>query len=263
MAKNINLLLVCLAVLCLSACKESAKPPLRNHHTLVLVDKSQSVIGIPEGFSIMLKRQLEPLFQQMIHYKGDNVQGYFIHGATTANQRLLNNVFPKNLPNPNEGGPHDLEDARDEYKKNLLDFQERTIKNVISLLEDKSTGDATRQTDVLGALELISNFKKAIPKEDTAMVIFISDMVHSQAEPRDYHLKPIKNKEEALACAGNDYKWLMANRKINTESFDNLKIHIVFPSGNYDMSQNDQMMYYWEEMLKKLNGSGTVTISRN
>lgn len=266
MAKMFKLFLLCFALLNLyGKCdsSETCPPPskIQNHHLLVLIDKSQSVIGLPPGFSTMLEAQLSPLLGQMIRSKGDRVQGYFLHGATTGNARLINNTFNKELPNKSEGGPQDYEDAQSDYQQGISSFQERTCKDIIHLLEDKSTGEATRETDLLGALEVISTFSAGIPNEDTAMVIFISDMVHSQKEPRDYHIKPIRNKEEAQTCADNDYNWLLTHRKINADAFNNLKIHIIFPSGNYDMSQNDQMMYYWEALLKKVNSS--VSITRN
>lgn len=266
MAKTFKLLLgVLFLTVTVYACinDKGYVPPTKphNHHLLVLVDKSQSVIGLPAGFSTVLEAQLSPVLNQMIRSKGDNVQGYLIHGATTGNTRLIDNTFNRELPDEDKGGPDDYKDAKDEYRQGLIKFQQRTNNDIISLLEDKSTGEATRETDLLGTLELISSFKAGIPKEDTSMVIFISDMVHSQKEPRDYHIKPIKSKEEAQTCADNDYNWLLTHRKINADAFNNLKIHIIFPSGNYDMSQNDQMMYYWDALLKKVNS--TVSITRN
>lgn len=264
MEKMLKLLFFCLLLTAFYACeanKGSADLKIEhNRHLLVFIDKSQSVNDLPPAFSTLFEAQIGPILSKMIRTPGDKMEAYLIHGATVSNQKVLENVFKAMLPNK-EGGPQDQEDAANKYKSDLERFHKRTSQDIINILEDKSIGDATLETDVLGSLELISNFISSIPKEDTAMVVYMSDMVHSQAAPRDYYKKPIKDLQDANACATADYNWLQSQRKINSDAFRNLKIHIIFPSGNYDMSQNDKMMYYWQALLGKINNS--VQISRN
>lgn len=260
MGKTFNLLTINILALFIFGCNGEHKSiPAKNHHLLVFIDKSASVAGNADGFSTQFAAHMDPILNQTVQTKGDRVAAYLIHGSTTGNAVVLEKVFKVNIPTKSGKGPETFKSEMDNFQNDLLRFRKQVGQELINYLEDKCTGEANRQTDALGSLEVISTFMNTVPKGDTCLVVYMSDMVHAQAQPRNYNARPLKDLPEAKTCAEQDFAWLQTNRKVDGSRFENLQVHIIFPSGNTQMTQNDKMMYYWEALFGKVCAGVKVT----
>lgn len=267
MAKMIRTIIQLLVLaLCMQACgsdksEAAIATPKTNNHLLVFIDKSGSVTQAQKKFSLQFGSLLTPLLKKMVRAKGDHVEAHLVHGNTVGNPIAFEDTFQDAFVSKEDEGPQTRNHKWKSFLDNLDRFRKKTGRSLQEILDDQNNGDANKTTDVLGSLEVISNYLEHVPQGDTVVVYYVSDMVHSLKEPRNYVAEPLRDLKEAESCAEKDYLWLLSHRKVNGTLFNHLEVQILFPSGNTDVNQNDKMFYYWDAMFKRVNEG--VLVGRN
>jgi len=258
MEKMINRIvpfLFLLATACGDNCKQENLPCRK---LLIFLDKSASVDGQDARVASMVDGDLNLLLDSLISRPGDMVEVHLIHGESIGSPYVLQKTLKEVLPCEDEMGPGAFQEALDGYQQRLKAYR-RSIKTSISdYLREHSKEKVTNETDLLGTLEVISDFFPGQRQGEINTVLYISDMVHSKATPRDYYKNPTKGLAETEDCAKRDLVWLKANHKVDPKVFDNLKIKIWFTGADYGRTQNEQMKYYWTALFNELNTSARL-----
>lgn len=237
----------------LVACGTNFRKKTARHHFLIFIDKSQSVNSDPGKLSALVEAQLGPFLKKMVCDKGDRIEAHLVHGASVGNPAVVREEWMGEEPTEDGKGPNTYKDELADYETSLVKFRMGIQREVLAYIEQVATGDVTMETDLLGTVQVISEYLQSAAPGDSTVVWYISDMVHSQKEPRDYQVHPLKDRQEAEVCAAKDYDWLQLHLKINSKAFEQLKVHIIFPNGNYEKNQNAEMMYYWSALFHKIN----------
>lgn len=256
MEKLTNLVLLFIFATFIFSCTNCPPPqPLPISRFMIYLDKSVSVNGKDVVLGTMVEQDLKPLLDSLVRSPGDYVEVRPVHGESIGAKLLGQHVWHTNPPIKSELGPSSYKTALEDYELSLKKHRQAILQEVLDYLQDSPSGDVIYETDLLGTLEITSDFFKQNQPNDLKTVLYISDMVHSTKEPRDYHVLPIKDLKEAERCAHTDFVWLNTNRKVEAKSFENLNLYIWFTGGDYEHTKNEQMKYYWNTLFKELNPS--------
>lgn len=86
------------------------------------------------------------------------------------------------------------------------------------------------QTDLLGTLEVASDFFGKTPE-------------------RDYHAKPPGSKAEAESLGVPDLTWAKTQYKLEPDAWNNAKVLLWFPNTSMEASHAAEMKYYWNALF--------------
>lgn len=265
MAKSKNFLIFLAAALpmlfgCCCDCPVQPKP---EHALLVFIDKSESV----HLDSLVNKEKIKSLITMaidtMLRFPGDKIEVRFVHGQTAGATIVLNEFVQDTVPCECDKTPQEIQDEHDAYESNIEDFKTDLVKDIVSSLEQSTANsNISGNTDLLGTLQVASEFLSKAPDFKSKVVIYLSDMVHSVqsdgAQQRDYHANPLKDKVMAENAAKTDLAWAKSQYTLQPGAWDNTKVLLWFPSTSMDQTHNEQMKNYWKTLFAELNGSVKV-----
>jgi len=223
------------------------------------LDKSISVNGQDARMAAGLEAALNPFLESVISNPGDMVEAHLIHGQSIGAKMLFQKTWLEQPPCEAEMGPDSYKQEKEAYQLRLKKYRSAILNDLLDCMHHKINESVVHETDILGTLEIISEFFSDKNASAPSTVLYISDMVHSQKAPRDYFKSPPKDRTESEACAKLDLAWLKTNRKVNSSKFDNLDIKVWFAGIDYAKTQNEQMQYYWSALFNDLNKSIKVT----
>jgi hypothetical protein len=224
------------------------------------LDKSVSVNGQDARLEARVEYALTPILYSKISNTNDYVEVHLIHGESIGAKALLQKTWEETPPCEATMGPDTYRQEEQDYNNRLKKFRNEIKSELLGQLNQQVIGAVVNETDMLGTLEVISDFINNSKPGEKNTVVFFSDMVHSKDEPRDYHEKPIIDLTEAEMCAKKDFEWLKTNHKVDPKAFDNLDLKIRFTAGEYDKTQNESMRYYWNALFREVNPLTRVDI---
>jgi len=243
-----------LFIIALASCNTSNdKKPIADApvHTLVFMDKTQSV-NVNRAFVAQKYQQiLGDLIEQNIRQKGDKLEVYFIH-ENTQKARALSLTCRTEVEDISHMNATDREAAQ--TTSDLMLQRERMVflKQSMSKLAMQNTGSSQRFTDIWAALPVITK-----ASETGAMVkaYFLSDMIESMRGTgrRDFHSNPPSNNSEADTWAKADAKQM---QKYTLNAAD-IKIALPFEPTSGTKENNPNVTQYWTTLLQEL-GAGSV-----
>jgi hypothetical protein len=244
-------------------CRKCTPEQRTGRALLILIDKSASVQSGTPAEILTVKSKLKPVIEEAIRQAGDQILIKLIHGTSVGAESVLRDSFSQSVPCDQGQRPSAYKKEQNAYAQALAEFQEKILEKVVTQLKSTTQGAASNQTDLLGTLEVASEFFKQTTASAPKTIVYISDMVHSQPQPRDYFLKPLKSKAEADSCALLDWQWASKQRNIDARVFEGSKIHIWFPSTQMQLSQNEWIKYYWIDIFRHLNPGIQVMTNLN
>ncbi|MFN4145057.1 MAG: hypothetical protein ACK4GN_04470 [Runella sp.] len=247
-------LFLTVSIFCLKGCiaekdkKNSLDVPI---HTLVFIDKTQSV-NVNKAFVAQKYQQiLTELVEQNIRQKGDRLEIYFIH-ENTSKARALSLTCRTEVEDMSQMNATDREAAQ--TTTDLMLQRERMVflKQALSKLAIQNTGLSQRYTDIWASVPVIA---KAAENGAEVKVYFLSDMIESMrgTNRRDFHIKPPSSNAEAEAWAKADAKQ-MSQYALNASE---IKIALPFEPTSSTQENNPTVTHYWSVFLQEL-GAGTV-----
>uniref|UniRef100_UPI0035931724 hypothetical protein n=1 Tax=Persicitalea sp. TaxID=3100273 RepID=UPI0035931724 len=179
--------------------EETTSPPDAPVHTLVFLDKTQSV-NVNEAFVQQKYHQaLNDLVERNMANKGDQLEIYFIHENTSKAKALSLTVRSEkeSIENANATDRETIETA---FQMSLQREKGIFLRQAMAKLNQQNTGASNQMTDILASLPIIA---KAAEDGAQVRVYYFSDMIESVKGPdrRDFHINPPKDDAEAETWA--------------------------------------------------------------
>lgn len=219
-----------------------------NTHTLVFIDKTASVDVSKDFVAEKFKNTLNQAIQENINNKGDRFEVYFIHENTSKGQ-LFNYVCKTKKLLTEGASPTDEQLEKLDYTSKIKKERTKVFKQALNALMNKNTSSSNLETNILASIPIIAKAQKSGASE--IRVYYLSDMIESVKNGRDFQKKAPKDEAEAEAWAKED-----AN-KINIEnvSLGNVSVKIVLPFDATASSKinNPMVSTYWRILFETLS----------
>jgi len=229
-----------------------------NRKMLIFIDKSKSAELSSAVYLSQIKEDLETILDTMARQAGDWVEIRLIHGGTIDGAKVFSEQFEVERPCACDKKPIEFTQDTALYAQKLSNFRQSVLDEVEAQILAQSDNSATLETDLLGTLAAATDFFNNAPPNAPKTLLYLSDMVHSQAAPRDYDLSPLKDKTDAEASAQQDWAWVQQQYGIRKGQLSNVRVCLWFPGELIAKTQTGEMKYYWKEMFRLADGSVRV-----
>ena len=228
---------------------ENEVTPPRN--TLIFIDKTESVKYVG-GVLNQAKSEIKDLIVKHFYRENDKIVLYFIHGFTAgskANQKF--DIFRSTCKDRPLPKLH-LDACNKSYLKQLNVYRNSVVDSISKTLEKEVGKESKNSTDIIGAIEMVCNYRKNNNKSELQFYIF-SDMIQTsnfinlnnmgQLTPANLNIKIEK-----------DLKTIKTNY-LNIQNYllKDATIHLMTP----DLAINTpahmkNLKYYWEKVFLRL-----------
>jgi superfamily II DNA helicase RecQ len=247
-----RLVLIGLASL-VSACnffnnEQTASIPEAPVHTLIFLDKTQSV-NINQNFVLAKYRQaLNDIVESNMANKGDKLEIYFIHENTSRAKALSLTVHSEKegLENANAT---DRETIETTFQMALQREKGIFLRQALTKLNQQNTGTSNQATDIWASLPIIA---KAAEDGAQVRVYYFSDMIESVkgADRRDFHRLPPTDDAQAESWAKADAK------KMEQYAVGTPEVTVVSPfEPTASIRENNpHVTHYWQTLFQELGG---------
>ena len=241
--------LTCLVTACtFFSSEQAASLPETPIHTLVFLDKTQSV-NIDQNFVQAKYRQaLQDVVESNMTNKGDRLDVYFIHENTSKAKALSLTVHSEKekLENTNATDREAMETA---FQMALQREQGIFLRQVLSKLNQQNTGASNQATDIWASLPIIA---KATQDGAQVRVYYFSDMIESVkgADRRDFHRQSPGSDTQAETWAKADAK------KMEQYALGTPEVTVVSPFEPTASTKenNPHVTRYWQVLFEELGG---------
>ncbi len=227
---------------------EATSTPDAPIHTLVFLDKTQSV-NVNESFVQEKYRQaLNDIVEHNMANQGDELEIYFIHENTSKAKALSLTVHSEKegLENANAT---DREASETAFQMSLQREKGVFLRQAMAKLNQQNTGASNQATDIWASLPIIAE-----AAEDGAQVrvYYFSDMIESVkgADRRDFHRQPPTDDAQAEAWAKADAK-KMEKYTIGTPD---VTVVSPFEPTASTKENNPHVTRYWQVLFEELGG---------
>ncbi len=228
--------------------EEKTSAPEAPVHTLVFLDKTQSV-NVNKGFVQEKYRQaLNEIVEHNMANKGDQLEIYFIHENTSKAKALSLTVRSEKegIENANATDREAIETA---FQMSLQREKGIFLRQAMAKLNQQNTGASNQATDIWASLPIIA---KAAEDGAQVRVYYFSDMIESVKGPdrRDFHVQPPTNDAEAETWAKADAK------KLEQHVIGTPEVTVVSPFEPTASTQenNPHVTRYWQVLFEELGG---------
>jgi hypothetical protein len=240
--------LTLLATSCTQPADQTATLPAAPIHTLVFLDKTQSV-DVNKAFVQEKYRQaLVDIVEQNLTNKGDKLEVYFIHENTSKAKALSLTVRSEKegIENANATDREAIETA---FQMSLQREKGIYLRQAMTKLNQQNTGASNQATDIWASLPIIA---KAAENGAEVRVYYFSDMIESVkgAQRRDFHIHPPTDDAQADTWAQQDIK------KLEQYAIGSPQVTVVSPFEPTASSRenNPHVAHYWQTLFQELGG---------
>jgi len=220
-------------------------------HTLVFIDKTQSVNVNRAFVNDKYKQVLNDLVEQNIRQKGDKLEVYFIH-ENTQKGRAMSLTCRTEVENTEAMNATDREAAQ--TSSDMLLQRERMIflRQAMAKLGVQNVGSSQQYTDIWASLPVIASAAEAGAE---VKVYYLSDMIESMRGPqrRDFHTKAPQDNAQAETWAKADAKGSLKNYALGGAD---IKIVLPFEPTSSTKENNPTVTTYWTTLLQELGAVG-------
>ena len=226
----------------------AATAPPATVHTLVFLDKTQSV-NVNKGYVNEKYRQaLTDIVENNMKNKGDKLEVYFIH-ENTSKARALSLTVRSEKDNLEGANATDREGIETAFQLALQREKSIYLKQLLTKMNQQNTGASNQSTDIWASLPVIA---KAGEDGSEVKVYYFSDMVESVkgSGRRDFHIKPPVDDTQAEADAKEDIKQL-AKYTIGSPQ---VTIVSPFEPTASVKENNPHVTHYWQTLFQELGG---------
>jgi hypothetical protein len=220
-------------------------PPL---HTLVFLDKTQSVHVDKKYVNDKYRQALTDIIENNMKNKGDKLEVYFIH-ENTSKARALSLTVRSEKDELEGANATDREGIETAFQLALQKEKSIYLRQLLAKLNQQNTGSSNLSTDIWASIPVIA---KAGENGSEVKVYYFSDMVESVkgADRRDFHTNPPRDDAEAEADAKEDIK------KLNRYAIGSPQVTIVSPFEPTASTKenNPHVTRYWQTLFQELGG---------
>lgn len=228
--------------------EQTASLPEAPIHTLVFLDKTQSVNVNQNFVQAKYRQQLNELVVNNMKNKGDKLEVYFIHENTSKAKALSLTVHSEKegLENANATDREAIETA---FQMALQREQGIFLRQALAKLNQQNTGASNQATDIWASLPILA---KAAEGGAQVRVYYFSDMIESVkgADRRDFHHLPPANDAQAEAWAKADA------RRMEQYAIGTPEVTVVSPfEPTASIKENNpHVTHYWQILFQELGG---------
>ena len=218
--------------------------PLKNTHTILFFDKTQSVDITNAFVKNKYESALKNLIDQNINTEGDVLEIYYIH-ENTAKSKCLSMVARTEKENSEGLNVTDLEAAETNYKMSILKERKMMLAMAIQKLSEKNTGTSNLETNVSASVPVLS---AALESKKSVMAYYFSDMIESVKAGRDFHkMAPISH-DQAQDWATKDVE----SKKLFNLTNATITMILPFEPTSSSKENNPNVTDYWKVYFEAL-----------
>lgn len=231
--------------------EQTASVPEAPVHTLIFLDKTQSV-NVNQNFVQAKYRQaLNDIIASNMANQGDKLEIYFIH-ENTSKARALSLTVHSEKEGMENANATDRETIETAFQMSLQREKTIFLRQVLSKLNQQNTGASNQATDIWASLPIIA---KAAEDGAQVRVYYFSDMIESVkgAGRRDFHTNPPADDAQAEAWAQADAK------KMEQYALGTPEVAVVSPFEPTASTKenNPHVTHYWQTLFQEL---GSVSV---
>lgn len=233
---------------CFGNSEQQHTPQVKKLHTLVFIDKTQSVRSGSDYVEQKYRRELTEIVTNNLQHTGDRLEIYYVH-ENTSKARALSVEIRSEKDDTYGASATDREMIDNTYQLMLQKEKNVFLRQALNKLEQTNTGNSNQQTDLWASLPVIENASR---ESGHVKVYYFSDMVESSRGEgrRDFHVRPPASQDQATLWATEDLK------KLSQYTLGNPEIAIVSPFDPLASSKenNPNVTYYWQLIFQELAG---------
>lgn len=227
-----------------------------NDVILIFLDKTLSLND--QSVLAKFKQPVQSKLYDLVNEHEDRVAVHLLHANTASSQAIVSkeiDVPPLNEAELEEKGNRTQQDMIDGRNDKLNRERNAILKDVKTAFDVDNMEKTRLQTDIWGALEVMSETFANCSDQDLKHVIFVSDMEESMKgeQRRDFTKKAPIDKTEAEAWAKQDLEKIQKNYKIQMDVLAGTRLSIYLPSEAQKDNDFRFVKYYWEAIFDALN----------
>lgn len=229
--------------------EQGTSAPVSPIHTLVFLDKTQSV-NVNQNFVQAKYRQaLNDIVESNMTNKGDKLEVYFIHENTSKAKALSLTVHSEKEGVENANAT-DREAIKTAFQMALQREHGIFLRQVLSKLNQQNTGASNQSTDIWASLPIIA---RAAQDGAQVRVYYFSDMIESVkgTDRRDFHHLPPTSDAQAATWAKADAK------KMEQYAIGTPEVTVVSPFEPTASTKenNPHVTRYWQVLFEEMGGA--------
>lgn len=218
-----------------------------NVHTIIFIDKTQSV-DLSNAFVAQKYQQaISALINENVNKAGDMFEAYYIH-ENTSKARCLTLMSRTEYENTDGMNATDIEASKTSYDLSINKERGIFTKQAIARLMTANNGASNQETNITASIPIIA---KASESGDMVKVYYFSDMVESVKTGRDFHLHPPKDNAEAAAWAKQDAE----KYKDYTIASPDVTMILPFEPTSSSKENNPFVTAYWQKLFETLGAA--------
>ncbi len=240
--------LACLTLSCGFSIEQTAALPDTPVHTVIFLDKTQSVNVNIEFVHAKYQQALSEIVEQNMRNKGDKLEVYFIHENTSKAKALSLTVRSEKDGIVNASAT-DREAIETAFQMSLQREKGIFLRQSMLKLNQQNTGSSNQSTDIWASFPIIA---KASESGVDVKVYYFSDMIESVKGPnrRDFHRQPPISEEQAESWAKEDTKHL----EEYVIGMPQVTVVSPFEPTASSRENNPQITRYWQTLFQELGG---------
>jgi len=227
---------------------EATSPPGAPVHTLVFLDKTQSVDVNKAFVQEKYRSALNDIVERNMTNKGDRLEIYFIH-ENTAKAKALSLTVHSEKEGIENANATDREASETAFQMSLQREKGIFLRQAMAKLNQQNTGASNQATDIWASLPIIA---KAAEDGAQVRVYYFSDMIESVkgSDRRDFHRQPPDDDAQAETWAKADVK------KMEKYALGTPEVTVVLPFEPTASTKenNPHVTRYWQVLFEELGG---------
>ncbi len=245
-----RLIISCSLLTLLTSCGEKKSQTTDNQanspviHTLIFIDKTASVDVSKPFVAQKYQQTLSTIIEENVRKSGDKFEIYYIH-ENTAKGRCLSLSCRTKMDETEGMNATDLEAAKTSYDLAIKKERNFVAKQALARLSAENENASKLETNILSSIPVIA---KASESGALVKVYYLSDMVESVKNGRDFQQKPPKNEAEAESWAKADAE------KYKNYALNSPDVSMILPFDPMSSTKvnNPTITIYWSKLFENL-----------
>ncbi|HEV7351355.1 hypothetical protein [Telluribacter sp.] len=217
-------------------------------HTLVFLDKTQSVNVNKSYVNEKYRQVLAQIVEENMRNKGDKLEVYFIH-ENTSKARALSLTVRAEKEGIEHANATDREAIETAFQMALQREKGIYLRQALTKLNQQNSGGSNQWTDIWASMPIIA---KATEGGSDVKVYYFSDMVESVqgTERRNFHSNPPATDAQAEEWAKADAK------QLEQHAIGSPQVTVITPFEPTASTRENSphVTHYWEILFQELGG---------
>lgn len=213
-------------------------------HTLIFIDKTASVDVSKPFVAQKYQQALNTIIEENVRKSGDKFEIYYIH-ENTSKGRCLSLMCRTEMEDTEGVNATDLEAIKTSYDLSIRKERTFVAKQAFARLNAQNDNASNLETNILSSIPVIA---KASESGAVVKVYYLSDMVESVKNGRDFQIKPPKDDSEAESWAKIDAE------KYKDYALNSPDISMILPfePTSSIKENNPTITLYWSKLFENL-----------